>query len=140
MGPVVPMHTLGHSFVPARIHAGGLRYHGDAPSMCQLVRHGHVEPRAYTQNECFAEAVRFARCEGFLPGPEPSHALKAVAEEAAAAREASEQRTILFNLSGHGHFDLSAYDDYLAGQLEDVELPQERIDLALEELPKVPVG
>ncbi len=86
MGPVVPMHTLGHNFVPDPIHAGGLRYHGDAPSLCTLVRHGIVEARAYNQNECFAEAVRFARTEGFLPGPEPSHALRAVAEEAEAAR------------------------------------------------------
>jgi tryptophan synthase beta chain len=138
MGPVVPMHTLGHSFVPDPIHAGGLRYHGDAPSLCMLVRHGVVEPRAYTQNECFAEAVRFARTEGFLPGPEPSHALRAVAEEALAAREAGEARTILVNLSGHGHFDMSAYDAYFAGRLEDVELSQSRIDTALAELPPVP--
>ena len=137
MGPVVPMHTLGHNFVPDPIHAGGLRYHGDAPSLCALVRHGIVEPRAYRQNECFAEAVRFARTEGILPGPEPSHALRAVAEEALAAREAGEARTILVNLSGHGHFDMSAYDAYFAGRLEDVELPQERIDRALAELPRV---
>jgi tryptophan synthase beta chain len=102
------------------------------------VRRGIVEPRAYTQNECFAEAVRFARTEGILPGPEPSHALRAVAEEALAAREAGEARTILVNLSGHGHFDMSAYDAYFAGRLEDVELPQERIDRALAELPPVP--
>jgi tryptophan synthase beta chain len=138
MGPVVPMHTLGHNFVPDPIHAGGLRYHGDAPSLCALVRHGIVEARAYKQNECFAEAVRFARTEGFLPGPEPAHALKAVAEEAEAARQAGEARTILVNLSGHGHFDLSAYDAYFAGRLDDVELPQERIDAALKELPPVP--
>jgi tryptophan synthase beta chain len=132
------MHTLGHNFVPDPIHAGGLRYHGDAPSLCALVRHGIVEARAYKQNECFAEAVRFARTEGFLPGPEPAHALKAVAEEAEAARQAGEARTILVNLSGHGHFDLSAYDAYFAGRLDDVELPQERIDAALKELPPVP--
>jgi tryptophan synthase beta chain len=132
------MYTLGHNFVPDPIHAGGLRYHGDAPSLCLLVEHGLVEPRAYSQNQCFAEAVRFARTEGILPAPEPSHALKAVAEEAAAAREAGDQRVILFGLCGHGHFDMSAYDAYFAGQLEDVELPQQRIDAAVEELPKVP--
>src|SRR5205807_2339435 len=104
MGPVVRMYTLGHSFVPDRIHAGGLRYHGDAPSLCALVEHKVVEPRAYRQNECFAEAVRFARTEGFLPAPESAHAIKAAVEEALAAREAGESRTILFNLSGHGHF------------------------------------
>ena len=137
MGPVVPMYTLGHDFVPDPIHAGGLRYHGDAPSLCLLVKHGHVEARAYTQNECFAEAVRFARTEGLVPAPEPSHALRAVVEEAAAAREAGEPRTILFNLSGHGSFDLAAYDAYFAGKLEDVELPQERLDAALRALPQV---
>jgi tryptophan synthase beta chain len=138
MGPVAKMYTLGHNFVPDPIHAGGLRYHGDAPSLCLLVEHGLVEPRAYAQNECFAEAVRFARTEGFLPAPEPSHALKAVAEEAAAAREAGDQRVILVGLCGHGHFDMSAYDAYFAGKLEDVELAQQRIDVAVEELPKVP--
>ena len=140
MGPVVPMYTLGHNFIPDTIHAGGLRYHGDAPSLCLLVKNGFIEARAYKQNECFAEAVRFARSEGILPAPEPSHALRAVAQEAAAAREAGDSRVILFNLSGHGHFDLGAYDAYFAGKLEDVELPQERLDIALAELPKVPAG
>jgi tryptophan synthase beta chain len=140
VGPVVPMHTLGHNFVPDPIHAGGLRYHGDAPSLCLLVKHGVVEARAYPQNQCFAEAVRFARTEGFLPAPEPSHALKAVAEEAAAAREAGDRRVILFGLCGHGHFDMSAYDAYLAGSLEDLDLAQSRIDQAVQELPSVPVG
>jgi tryptophan synthase beta chain len=139
IGPVAMMHTLGHNFVPDPIHAGGLRYHGDAPSLCLLVKRGLVEPRAYGQNECFAEAVRFARCEGFLPAPEPSHALRAVAQEAAAAREAGEPRVILFGLCGTGHFDMSAYDAYLAGRLEDLELDQSRIDQAVAELPKVPV-
>jgi tryptophan synthase beta chain len=140
IGPVVMMHTLGHDFVPDPIHAGGLRYHGDAPSLCLLVKHGLVEPRAYAQNECFAEAIRFARCEGFLPAPEPSHALRAVAQEAAAAREAGTPRVILFGLCGHGHFDMSAYDAYLAGQLEDLTLPAERIDDAIQQLPRVPAA
>jgi tryptophan synthase beta chain len=140
VGPVAQMHTLGHNFVPDPIHAGGLRYHGDAPSLCVLVKHGLVEARAYPQNECFAEAVRFARTEGFLPAPEPSHALRAVSQEAAAAREAGEPRVILFGMCGHGHFDMSAYDAYLAGRLEDMELSQDRIDRAVEELPRVPVS
>src|SRR5438309_9171950 len=139
VGPVAMMYTLGHNFVPDPIHAGGLRYHGDAPSLCMLVERGLVEPRAYAQNQCFTEAVRFARTEGFLPAPEPSHALKAVAEEAAAAREAGDERVILFGLCGHGHFDMSAYDAYFAGRLDDVDLSQQRIDAAVEELPKVPV-
>ncbi|TMD28904.1 MAG: TrpB-like pyridoxal phosphate-dependent enzyme [Chloroflexi bacterium] len=138
MGPVVKMYTLGHSFIPDRIHSGGLRYHGDAPSLCALVEHKVVEARAYKQNEVFTEAVRFARCEGFLPAPEAAHALRAVVEEANAAREAGEKRTILFGLSGHGHFDMSAYDAYFAGKLEDIELSQSRIDAAIEELPRVP--
>ena len=140
VGPVVQMHTLGHNFVPDPIHAGGLRYHGDAPSLCVLVRRGLMEARAYPQNECFAEAVRFARAEGFLPAPEPSHALRAVAQEAAAAREAGDSRVILFGMCGHGHFDMSAYEAFLTGRLEDMELPQERIDEAVSELPKAPVA
>jgi tryptophan synthase beta chain len=138
IGPVARMHTLGHSFIPDPIHAGGLRYHGEAPSLSLLVEHGLVEPRAYAQNVCFEEAVRFARTEGILPAPEPSHAIKAVVDEAAAAREAGEPRVILLGLSGHGHFDLSAYDAYLAGRLEDRGLPQTRIDQAVAELPGVP--
>src|SRR3982075_1054779 len=138
VGPVALMHTLGHNFVPDPIHAGGLRDHGDAPSLCLLVKRGLMEARAYSQNQCFAEAVRFARCEGFLPAPEPSHALKAVAEEAGAAREAGEPRVILFGLCGIGHFDMAAYAAYLAGKLEDLELDQSRIDQAVAELPKVP--
>src|SRR5262249_32238034 len=140
VGPVVQMHTLGHNFVPDPIHAGGLRYHGDAPSMGMLVRRGLMEARAYRQNDCFAEAVRFARSEGFLPAPEPSHALRAVAEEAAAAREAGDSRVILFGMCGHGHFDMSAYEAFLARRLEDLELPQARIDEAVKELPKTPVA
>ena len=140
VGPVVQMHTLGHNFVPDPIHAGGLRYHGDAPSLCVLVRRGLMEARAYPQNECFAEAVRFARAEGFLPAPEPSHALRAVAQEAAAAREAGDSRVILFGMCGHGHFDMSAYEAFLTGRLEDLELSQERIDEAVRELPKAPVA
>src|SRR6188472_4572263 len=113
--PLMPMYTLGHDFVPPPVHAGGLRYHGDAPMVCGLVKAGVVEARAYKQNETFGAAVRFARCEGIIPAPEPAHAIRAAIDEALAAREAGEERVILFNLCGHGHFDLAAYDAYLAG-------------------------
>jgi tryptophan synthase beta chain len=136
--PLLPMHSLGHAFKPAPIHAGGLRYHGMAPLISHLVQLGLVEPRAYPQNECFAEAVRFARCEGIVPAPEPSHALRAVAQEAARADEEGVERTILFNLCGHGHFDLSAYDDFLAGRLVDHELPQAELDEAAAVLAGMP--
>ena len=132
------MYTLGHDFVPPPVHAGGLRYHGDAPMLCGLVKAGVIEPRAYKQNESFAAAVRFARCEGILPGPEPAHAIRAVIEEAEAADAAGEERVILFNLSGHGHFDMSAYEDYLAGKLEDPEFSEEDMNEALARLPEAP--
>jgi tryptophan synthase beta chain len=137
--PLMAMYTLGHDFVPAPVHAGGLRYHGDAPMLCGLVRAGVVEARAYRQNETFEAAVRFARCEGIIPAPEPAHAIRAVVEEAEAAREAGEARVILFGLCGHGHFDLSAYDAYLAGELEDVEFSEEEMEAALARLPEAPV-
>jgi tryptophan synthase beta chain len=136
--PLMPMYTLGHDFVPPPVHAGGLRYHGDAPMLCGLVKAGLVEARAYRQNETFAAAVQFARAEGIIPGPEPAHAIRAVVEEAAAAREAGEPRVILFGLSGHGHFDLSAYDAYLAGSLEDPEFSEADMDEALARLPETP--
>jgi tryptophan synthase beta chain len=136
--PLMPMFTLGHDFVPAPVHAGGLRYHGDAPMLCGLVRAGLVEARAYGQNEVFAAAVRFARTEGIIPGPEPAHAIRAVFEEAEAAREAGEPRVILFGLSGHGHFDLAAYEAFLAGRLEDLEFSEADMAAALERLPDAP--
>ncbi len=136
--PLMAMYTLGHDFVPAPVHAGGLRYHGDAPMLCGLVRAGVVEARAYRQNETFEAAVRFARCEGIIPAPEPAHAIRAVMEEADAAREAGEQRVILFGLCGHGNFDLAAYDAYLAGELEDPEFSEAEMNDALERLPKAP--
>ena len=126
--PLMPMYTLGHDFVPPPVHAGGLRYHGDAPMLCGLVRAGSVEARAYRQNETFAAAVRFARSEGIIPAPEPAHAIRAVIEEAEAAREAGEARVILFGLCGHGHFDLSAYDAFLAGELEDPEFSEQDME------------
>ncbi|MEA2319666.1 MAG: tryptophan synthase beta chain, partial [Solirubrobacteraceae bacterium] len=138
MTPLMPMYTLGHDFVPAPVHAGGLRYHGDAPMVCALVRSGRVEARAYKQNETFEAAVRFARSEGIIPAPEPAHAIRAVIEEADAAREAGEQRTILFGLCGHGNFDLAAYDAYLAGELEDPEFSEADLEAALASLPEAP--
>jgi tryptophan synthase beta chain len=136
MTPLMPMYTLGHDFVPPPVHAGGLRYHGDAPMLCGLVKAGLVEARAYRQNETFEAALRFARTEGVIPAPEPAHAIRAVMEEAEAAKEAGEPRVILLNLCGHGHFDLSAYDAYLAGELEDPEFSQEDMDAAVARLPE----
>ena len=136
--PLMPMFTLGHDFVPPPVHAGGLRYHGDAPMICGLVKAGVIEARAYRQNETFAAALRFARSEGIIPAPEPAHAIRAVIEEAEAAREAGEERVILFGLCGHGHFDLSAYDAYLAGELEDPEFSTQEMQEALRRLPDAP--
>jgi tryptophan synthase beta chain len=138
MTPLMPMYTLGHDFVPPPLHAGGLRYHGDSPLVSGLVRAGLVEPRAFRQNETFEAAVRFARTEGILPAPEPAHAIRAAINEALAVREAGEQRTILFNLCGHGHFDLAAYDAYLAGELEDPEFSEQEMEAALARLPETP--
>jgi len=137
LAPMVRMYTLGHTFVPPGIHAGGLRYHGDSPLLSLLVHEGYMEAVAYHQTECFEAAVTFARTEGIIPAPEAAHAIKAVFDEALAAKQAGEKRVIAFNLSGHGHFDLAAYDDYLTGKLVDYELPQEQIDAALAELPTV---
>ncbi len=137
--PLVPMYTLGHDFVPPPVHAGGLRYHGDAPSLCGLVKAGVIEARAYAQTAAFEAAVRFARTEAIIPGPEPAHAIRAVFDEAEAAKQAGEERVILFNLSGHGHFDMSAYEAYLAGKLEDLEFSEADMEAALERLPDAPV-
>ncbi|HUH81545.1 MAG TPA: TrpB-like pyridoxal phosphate-dependent enzyme [Solirubrobacteraceae bacterium] len=136
--PLMAMYTLGHDFVPPPVHAGGLRYHGDSPVVSALVRAGVVEARAYPQNDTFEAAVRFARSEGIIPAPEPAHAIRAVFEEAQAAREADEPRVILFGLCGHGHFDLSAYDAYLAGELEDPEFSEQEMADALAGLPQAP--
>ncbi|MEA2290135.1 MAG: tryptophan synthase beta chain, partial [Solirubrobacteraceae bacterium] len=133
--PLMAMYTLGHDFVPPPVHAGGLRYHGDAPSLCALVHAGLVEARAYRQNETFDAALQFARTEGIIPAPEPAHAIRAAIEEAVAAREAGEERVILFGLCGHGNFDMAAYDAYLAGTLEDPEFGQDELDAALAKLP-----
>ncbi|MBU3674947.1 MAG: TrpB-like pyridoxal phosphate-dependent enzyme [Acidobacteria bacterium] len=136
MTPIMPMYTLGHKFVPPSMHAGGLRYHGDSPLVSALVHEGLVEARAYNQNECFRNGTTFARTEGIIPAPEPTHAISGAIEEALAAKEAGEERVILFGLCGHGHFDLAAYDAFLAGTLEDPEFSQEDMDAAVSNLPE----
>ena len=133
--PLMPMYTLGHGFVPPPVHAGGLRYHGDAPMVCALLKAGLIEARAYRQNETFEAALQFARHEGIIPAPEPAHAIRGAIEEALAAKEAGEERVILFGLCGHGNFDLAAYDAYLAGTLEDPEFSQDDMDAAVAALP-----
>ena len=135
MAPVAKMYTLGHDFIPEPIHAGGLRYHGMSPLVSLLKEHGYVEARSVHQRASFAAGVQFARAEGILPAPEPTHAIKVAIDEALAAKEAGEARVILFNLCGHGHFDLSAYERYLNGSLEDFEYPAERVAEALKSLP-----
>jgi len=139
IAPIVPMYTLGHDFVPAPVHAGGLRYHGDAPSLSMLVHEGYMEARAYTQNQIFEAATLFASTQGILPAPEPSHAIKGAIDEAIAAREAGEERVILFNLCGHGHFDMQAYDDYNRGLLPDFEFDPADEEAALAKLPEVSI-
>lgn len=137
MAPIAMMHTLGHSFVPPPVHAGGLRYHGMAPIVSHLVKLGMVEARAEQQLAVFQSAVKFAQSEGIIPAPEPSHAIKVVIDEALKCKESGEKKTILFTLSGHGHFDLGAYDEYLSGKLVDHEFPQKQMEEALAKLPKV---
>lgn len=135
MAPIVKMYTLGHTFMPPGIHAGGLRYHGMAPLVSALCEQGIIEARAVHQTAVFEAALQFARTEGIVPAPESAHAVRAAVEEALAAREAGQSRTILFNLSGHGHFDLAAYDEYLAGRLQDYAYPAEKVQEALGLLP-----
>ena len=136
--PIVKMYTLGHSFVPPPVHAGGLRYHGMSPILCHLHKLGLIEAQAEHQVATFKAAVTFARAEGIIPAPEPSHAIKAVIDEAIRCRESGEAKTILFLLCGHGHFDMAAYDEYLSGKLTDYEYPEERVKEALASLPEVP--
>jgi len=130
--PLVLMHTLGHDFVPDPIHAGGLRYHGMAPTISLMVEEEEVGVRAYNQVETFDAAALFTRTEGIVPAPEPSHAIKAVVDEALRCRETGEEKTILFLLCGHGHFDMKAFDDYLAGNLSPFEMPMEKIQTSLD--------
>ncbi len=138
--PLVKMHTLGSGFVPPGLHAGGLRYHGMSPLVSGLVHSGLVEAEAYQQIECFAAGVEFARSEGIIPAPEATHAIKAVFEEAARCKQEGVSRTILFNLSGHGHFDMQAYTDYFAGKLTDLPHDEAAMQESLEKLPEVATG
>lgn len=140
MAPIVKMHTLGHSFVPPAIHAGGLRYHGMAPSLCAFYDAGYIEAVAVPQRATFEAAIEFARAEGIVPAPESAHAIRAAIDEALEAKAKGEKRVILFNLSGHGHFDLGAYEKYLRGELEDYDYPAEAVAEAMKDLPKVPVA
>jgi tryptophan synthase beta chain len=135
--PLLLMHTLGHTFIPPGIHAGGLRYHGMAPIISKLCADGHMEARAFHQNAAFQAAVQFARAEGIIPAPETAHAVCCAVDEALAAREAGEKRVILFNFSGHGLLDLAAYEAFLAGKLEDYAYPADKIKEAMASIPKV---
>ncbi len=133
--PLLKMYTVGSQFVPPSIHAGGLRYHGDSPIVSRLYKDRIIEARAYKQREVFEAAILFARSEGIIPAPESAHAIKAAIDEAIKAREEGVKKTILISLSGHGHFDLAAYEDYLTGRLEDVEISDEDIKKTLSKLP-----
>ncbi len=135
--PLLKMYTLGHDFVPPGIHAGGLRYHGDAPLLCNLVHEGIIEAQAFHQREVFEAATIFARAEGIIPAPESAHAIKPAIDEARRCRETGETKTILINLSGHGHFDLAAYDAFNDSILEDYEYPEELVRQSLAKLPKI---
>jgi tryptophan synthase beta chain len=139
MAPIARMYTLGHDFMPPGIHAGGLRYHGASPLVSQLVHAGVAEARAVPQTACFEAAVQFSRCEGIIPAPESSHAIRGAIDEALRAKEEGQERTILFCLSGHGHVDMAAYDAYFSGQLEDFDYPEAAIKESLTHLPKVSV-
>lgn len=135
--PLLKMYTLGHDFVPPGIHAGGLRYHGAAPLASHLLHHGYLEAKAYPQTPVFEAAITFTRAEGILPAPESAHAIRAAIDEAIAAREEGRSRVIVFCLTGHGHFDLSAYDSYLSGKLQDFEYPDEEVARSIAALPAV---
>ena len=135
--PLMQMYTLGHNFMPPGIHAGGLRYHGASPLVSKLLDDGLIEAQAYRQTEVFRSAVLFAQSEGILPAPESAHAIHGAIVEALAAKEAGEKKVILFNLSGHGYFDLTAYDAYLGNRLDDVEYPPEALEASLKSVPSV---
>jgi tryptophan synthase beta chain len=138
MAPVVKMYTLGHTFVPPGIHAGGLRYHGMSPLVSALLAHGDIEARSARQLETFEAAVRFSKAEGIIPAPESAHAIRAAIDEALVCRKTGEKKVIAFNLSGHGHFDMTAYQSYHHGLLEDYEYPDHAVEEAMAHLPKVP--
>jgi len=140
MAPIAKMYTLGHDFMPPGIHAGGLRYHGAAPLVSQLLDAGVIEAKAVGQVDCFEAAVQFSRAEGIIPAPESSHAIRGAIDEALRAKEEGKEKTILFNLSGHGHVDMAAYDAFLTGQLENYEYSGEAVKESLAHLPDVKIG
>lgn len=135
--PLLKMHTLGHNFIPAAIHAGGLRYHGDSPLLCKLTKEGYMEAVAYYQNEVFEAALLFAKTEGFVVAPEAAHAIKAAIDFAKICKAKKEEKVIVFANSGHGHFDLSAYDAYHNNKIKDYKHPEQAIKKSMEELPKI---
>jgi predicted alternative tryptophan synthase beta-subunit len=135
--PLMKMYTLGHDFMPPSIHAGGLRYHGDSPLVSQLYHEGLIEAVSVSQLATFEAGVTFARTEGIIPAPESNHAIRACIDEALLCKQTGEKKTLFFNLSGHGHFDMAAYDKYFAGQLGDSDYPEEAIRASLANLPKV---
>jgi tryptophan synthase beta chain len=137
MTPLMKMHTLGHDFVPDPIHAGGLRYHGMSPLLSHIYELGLIEAIAIGQTECFESALTFARNEGIIPAPEPTHAIAAAIREAEACKESGEEKVILTAVCGHGHFDLASYDKFLAGEITDYEYPEEKVAAALERLPQI---
>jgi len=133
----VKMHTLGSSFVPPGFHAGGLRYHGMAPLVSHIQELGLIESRAFQQRTCFDAGVQLARAEGILPAPEATHAVRAAIDEALVCKKEGKSKVILFNLCGHGHFDMSAYTEYFAGKLEDKDYDQKELEKALSQLPQI---
>jgi len=135
--PMMKMYTLGHDFMPPSIHAGGLRYHGDSPLVCQLYNEKLIEAIAVPQIATFEAGVQFARAEGIIPAPESAHAIRACIDEALRCKQSGEKKTLFFNLSGHGHFDMASYDKYFAGELEDYDYPEEAVKAALARLPKI---
>ena len=135
--PMMKMYTLGHDFMPPSIHAGGLRYHGDSPLVCQLYNEKLIEAIAVPQIATFEAGVQFARTEGIIPAPESAHAIRAVIDEALRCKQSGEKKTLFFNLSGHGHFDMASYDKYFAGELVDYDYPEEAVKEALKRLPKI---
>jgi len=137
MAPIVKMHTLGHDLMPPGIHAGGLRYHGMAPSISGLADTGYIDAVAVKQKGTFETAVQFAKAEGIVPAPESAHAIRVAIDEVVDAKAKGEKRVILFNLSGNGNFDMAAYESYLSGKLEDYEYPAEAVEEAMKKLPQV---
>ncbi|MCC7263563.1 MAG: pyridoxal-phosphate dependent enzyme, partial [Candidatus Latescibacteria bacterium] len=138
MTPLLPMHTLGHGFVPAKIHAGGLRYHGAAPLVSHVLQSGDMEAAAYHQLECFEAGVQFARTEGIVPAPESTHVIKGVVDEALRCKETGEEKVIAFVLSGHGHFDMGSYQAYFAGQLQPHEFTADMLKENMNQLAGMP--